>query len=194
MEWLPALVLIVLLYYAGTDLLNRIVQALGADAVDVSGLVTGILVIGVVQGRALGMGCAVAALCDITIACDDARFALTEMANRTLPTIAMSGLIDRVGRKGITYLTYTALEVDAPTALAYGIVSLVVPKADVEAALARLRAAGFLLIVVTNQPDVARGTQRRDVIDAMHASLLASLPLDAVRVCAHDDADCSRCV
>lgn len=98
-------------------------------------------VIGVVQGRALGMGCAVAALCDITIACDDARFALTEMANRTLPTIAMSGLIDRVGRKGITYLTYTALEVDAPTALAYGIVSLVVPKADVEAALARVISA-----------------------------------------------------
>lgn len=95
-------------------------------------------VIGVVQGRALGMGCAVAALCDITIAHDDARFALTEMANRTLPTIAMSGLIDRVGRKGITYLTYTALEVDAPTALAYGIVSLIVPTAEVEGALDRV--------------------------------------------------------
>ena len=47
---IPELVLIVLLYYAGTDLLNRIVQAMGAEAVDVSGLVTGILVIGIVQG------------------------------------------------------------------------------------------------------------------------------------------------
>jgi len=95
-------------------------------------------VIAAVQGRALGMGCSIAALCDIAIACDDARFALTEMANKTLPTIAMSGLVDRVGRKGISYLTYTALEIDAHTALAYGIVSLVVPKADLDATLTRV--------------------------------------------------------
>ena len=55
-------------------------------------------------------------------------------------------------------------------------------------ALARLRAAGFLLIVVTNQPDVARGTQRREVVDAMHARLAAVLPIDEFRVCDHDDA------
>ena len=62
----------------------------------------------------------------------------------------------------------------------------------VPGALARLRAAGFRLIVVTNQPDVARGTQRREVIDAMHAHLMAVLPLDEIRVCPHDDAD--QCV
>lgn len=60
-------------------------------------------------------------------------------------------------------------------------------------ALARLRAAGFRLVVVTNQPDVARGTQRRDVIDAMHAALAAALPLDEFRVCDHDDQDACRC-
>jgi len=60
-------------------------------------------------------------------------------------------------------------------------------------ALARLRAAGFRLIVVTNQPDVARGTQRREVIDAMHAHLMAVLPLDEIRVCPHDDADQCGC-
>jgi enoyl-CoA hydratase len=98
-------------------------------------------IVAAVQGRALGMGCAVAALCDIALACDDARFALTEMAHRTLPTIAMSGLIDRVGRKGITYLTYTALEVDAQTALAYGIVSFVVPKGEIDGALDRVTKA-----------------------------------------------------
>ena len=38
-------------------------------------------------------------------------------------------------------------------------------------ALAKLRAAGFDLIVVTNQPDVARGTQSREAIDAMHDRL-----------------------
>lgn len=60
-------------------------------------------------------------------------------------------------------------------------------------ALARLRLAGFYLVVVTNQPDVARGTQRRDVIDAMHASLAAALPIDEFRVCDHDDGDDCVC-
>jgi D-glycero-D-manno-heptose 1,7-bisphosphate phosphatase len=63
----------------------------------------------------------------------------------------------------------------------------------VREALARLRDAGFRLVVVTNQPDVARGTQRREVIDAMHASLAAALPLDEFRVCDHDDRDGCAC-
>jgi len=47
--------------------------------------------------------------------------------------------------------------------------------------------------VVTNQPDVARGTQSRAVVDAIHASLLAQLPLDAIRTCFHDDPDHCDC-
>lgn len=46
----PELILILLLYYAGTDLLNRVMAALGHGAVDISGLVAGIAVLGVVQG------------------------------------------------------------------------------------------------------------------------------------------------
>ncbi|GAB4064263.1 ABC transporter permease [Ancylobacter sonchi] len=46
----PELVLILLLYYAGTDLLNRLSAAAGYGSVDISGLVAGIFVIGVVQG------------------------------------------------------------------------------------------------------------------------------------------------
>lgn len=60
-------------------------------------------------------------------------------------------------------------------------------------ALARLRLADYYLVVVTNQPDVARGTQRREVIDAMHASLAAALPIDEFRVCDHDDPDECAC-
>ena len=47
---IPELVLILLLYYAGTDLLNRASAALGYGSVDISGLAAGIFVIGVVQG------------------------------------------------------------------------------------------------------------------------------------------------
>jgi D-glycero-D-manno-heptose 1,7-bisphosphate phosphatase len=60
-------------------------------------------------------------------------------------------------------------------------------------ALDRLRAAGFRLVVVTNQPDVARGTQRRDVVDRMHVRLAAELALDEFRVCDHDDRDACAC-
>ena len=60
-------------------------------------------------------------------------------------------------------------------------------------ACAALREAGFLLIVVTNQPDVARGTQRRELVEAMNRALSSRLPLDDIRVCYHDDADCCLC-
>lgn len=46
----PELVLILLLYYAGTDLLNRVILFLGFAAIDISGLAAGVFVIGVVQG------------------------------------------------------------------------------------------------------------------------------------------------
>ncbi len=60
-------------------------------------------------------------------------------------------------------------------------------------ALALLRSAGFKLVVVTNQPDVARGRQTRAEVEAIHGFLTRTLPLDAVKVCYHDDADRCSC-
>ncbi|MBI4969613.1 MAG: HAD-IIIA family hydrolase [Rhodospirillales bacterium] len=54
-------------------------------------------------------------------------------------------------------------------------------------ALDRLRAGGFLNIVVTNQPDLATGKQGRDIVDAMHRRLAASLVIDDIRLCPHTD-------
>ena len=45
-----------------------------------------------------------------------------------------------------------------------------------------LKDAGFLLVVATNQPDVGRGAQRREVVEAMHAKLQRELPLDRIEV------------
>jgi D-glycero-D-manno-heptose 1,7-bisphosphate phosphatase len=64
---------------------------------------------------------------------------------------------------------------------------------DVPAALAKLKQAGYRLVVVTNQPDVARGDQDRRVVEAINSTLVASLPLDEVRVCYHDDRDDCAC-
>jgi len=60
-------------------------------------------------------------------------------------------------------------------------------------ALSRLRGKGFLLIVVTNQPDVARGTVERAVVEEMNARLRESLPLDEIRVCYHDSSHACPC-
>jgi D-glycero-D-manno-heptose 1,7-bisphosphate phosphatase len=53
-----------------------------------------------------------------------------------------------------------------------------------------LKAAGFLLICVTNQPDVARGAQTLAVVEAMNDYLKKQLPLDDLIVC-YDDGDAS---
>ena len=53
----------------------------------------------------------------------------------------------------------------------------------VEAAARRLKEEGFTLVLATNQPDVAKGLQTRDTIEAMHDHLRARVPLDAVKVC-----------
>jgi D-glycero-D-manno-heptose 1,7-bisphosphate phosphatase len=55
-------------------------------------------------------------------------------------------------------------------------------------AVQRLHDAGFLLIGATNQPDVARGTQRKDVVEAMNARLLAEMPIEAILV-SYEDGD-----
>jgi D-glycero-D-manno-heptose 1,7-bisphosphate phosphatase len=60
-------------------------------------------------------------------------------------------------------------------------------------ALERLRAAGFALVVVTNQPDVARGTQTRARVEEINQRLRATLPLLDVLTCFHDTADGCAC-
>jgi D-glycero-D-manno-heptose 1,7-bisphosphate phosphatase len=55
--------------------------------------------------------------------------------------------------------------------------------------LEKLRDAGLLPIVVTNQPDVARGAQRMEIVEQIHASLMQRLPLQGIMVCYHDDSD-----
>jgi D-glycero-D-manno-heptose 1,7-bisphosphate phosphatase len=56
-----------------------------------------------------------------------------------------------------------------------------------------LRSAGFTLLVVTNQPDVARGTQTAEAVERLNRRLRELLPLDDVLTCLHDDADRCAC-
>jgi D-sedoheptulose 7-phosphate isomerase len=60
-------------------------------------------------------------------------------------------------------------------------------------ALRDLRSHGYKLLVVTNQPDVGRGKQSRESLEAMHQDLRARLSLDDILVCTHTDADDCDC-
>jgi D-glycero-D-manno-heptose 1,7-bisphosphate phosphatase len=61
------------------------------------------------------------------------------------------------------------------------------------AALDELKHEVFLLIVVTNQPDLARGKASRADVDVINARLADVLPLDAIEVCEHDDEQQCEC-
>ena len=57
---------------------------------------------------------------------------------------------------------------------------------DVSAGCARLKAANFRLVVITNQPDVGRGTQSREAVEAMNLKMQSALPLlDRIEICYH---------
>jgi D-glycero-D-manno-heptose 1,7-bisphosphate phosphatase len=61
----------------------------------------------------------------------------------------------------------------------------------VAGALTALRYAGFLIIVVTNQPDVARGKTTKVTVDAINQHLSDRLPIDATYSCLHDGDECA---
>lgn len=64
---------------------------------------------------------------------------------------------------------------------------------EVATALVKLKAAGFLIVVATNQPDVGRGSLARETVGSIHAHMQAKLPIDRVEVCFHPgkgDSDC----
>jgi D-glycero-D-manno-heptose 1,7-bisphosphate phosphatase len=60
-------------------------------------------------------------------------------------------------------------------------------------AVSALKRAGFVTVVVTNQPDIATGRSTRATLDAMHDKLRRHVAIDDIRVCPHVDADACAC-
>lgn len=69
----------------------------------------------------------------------------------------------------------------------------VIIPAGANEALRSIKASGYLIIVVTNQPDVGKGLQSKQIIDAIHGALRQQLQIDAFRVCYHVDEDKCNC-
>ena len=63
----------------------------------------------------------------------------------------------------------------------------------VSASIRQLSAAGFLIIIVTNQPDISRGHMTDLALQSMHTSLLNACQIDAIYICPHDASDNCTC-
>lgn len=87
-------------------------------------------VISLVQGQAHGFGCALAASADITVAADTAQFSFPELKSNMPPTLAMTAVFERVQLKAMTSMVLTCRPVSAQRAQAIGLVSEVVPAAE----------------------------------------------------------------
>jgi D-glycero-D-manno-heptose 1,7-bisphosphate phosphatase len=68
---------------------------------------------------------------------------------------------------------------------------LVIPS-EVKPALDRLKSAGYLLICVTNKPDIDRGLMTQEDVDAIYKKIRDKLPLDDVFICYHENTDCYK--
>jgi enoyl-CoA hydratase/carnithine racemase len=86
----------------------------------------------IVQGEALGVGCALAAVCDLTIAAEDAVFQVPELNHNIAPTLVMWALLNRVPYKTVAHLVYTRERISAQRAEALGLVTKVVPPGALE--------------------------------------------------------------
>jgi len=89
-----------------------------------------------VQGHALGGGVGLACVCDIAIAGDDAKFAVSEAKFGILPSVIGPYLTNAVGKRQALRLALTTRRIDASEALSIGLVHQVVPLAELDAAVA----------------------------------------------------------
>lgn len=66
---------------------------------------------------------------------------------------------------------------------------------EAAASVTRLKEAGYLVAVITNQPDVGKGDVSQDTLSLMHDRLMGELDIDDVFVCTHtreDKCDCRK--
>jgi enoyl-CoA hydratase/carnithine racemase len=90
-------------------------------------------VIGQVHGYALAGGCGLAAACDVVVASEDAIFGLPEIKLGLLPLMVMAPILRAASPKRVLQLVLTGAELPAREAAAIGLVSQVVPRAELEA-------------------------------------------------------------
>jgi enoyl-CoA hydratase/carnithine racemase len=139
-------------------------------------------VIASVQGHCLGGGCELAMVCDLTIAADDALFGEPEIRFSNVgPVMVMPWVI---GLKRARELLYLGDPIDARTALAYGMVNRVVPRAELMTATLRVAQRMALMspeALAATKLAVNRGAECAGFLNAMHAGVDVLAALYAAR-------------
>jgi methylglutaconyl-CoA hydratase len=126
-------------------------------------------VIARIHGAALGGGVGLAAVCDIVIAAEDARFGFTETALGIAPAVISPFAVRKIGEGNARVLFVTAERFTAAHALQIGLVHQVVPAGDLDAAV-----AATLAQIGKNGPRAVRASKRL-------ARTVLRLPADEAR-------------
>ena len=128
----------------------------------------------VVQGAAAGFGFSLAMACDLVIAAEDARFACSYIGIGTSPDGSGSYYLPRlVGVKRAMEIAMLGEFIDAPDALAMGLVNRVVPREKLE------EEAETIVRRLASGPTVGLGRTKRLIYAAVENSLPAQLALEA---------------
>ncbi len=139
-------------------------------------------VIASVQGHCLGGGCEMAMMCDITIAADDAVFGEPEIRFSNVGPALILPFV--VGLKRAREMLYVGDPIDAQTALAYGMVNRVVPRADLSAATLKFARRMALIApeaLAGTKLAINRGADAAGFRNAIRAGLDVLAPLYAAR-------------
>src|SRR5499426_1235498 len=139
-------------------------------------------VIASVQGHCLGGGCELAMMCDLTVAADDALFGEPEIRFSNVgPALIMPFVI---GYKRARELLYLGDPIDAETALRYGLVNRVVPRAELQAATMKFARRMALIspeALAATKLSINRGAESAGFRSAIHAGLDILAALYAAR-------------
>jgi methylglutaconyl-CoA hydratase len=133
--------------------------------------------IAVVRGFALAGGMGLATLCDFTLAGDDARLGYTEVKIGFVPAIVSSFLLLQVGEKQARDLLLTGRIIDAAEAHTLGLITKVVPAAELDAAIHDLSTT-----LLANSPSAMRATKHllhRQEIERLSRNLRAAVNINA---------------
>ena len=139
-------------------------------------------VVASVQGHCLGGGCEMVMMCDLTIAADDALFGEPEIrCSNVGPALVMPFV---VGLKRARELLYLGDPIDARTALAWGMVNRVVPRAELASATLKLARRLALIspeALAATKLAINRGADAAGFRNAIRAGLDVLAPLYAAR-------------
>jgi len=139
-------------------------------------------VIASVQGHCLGGGCEMVMMCDVTLAADYALFGEREMGFSNIsPALVMPFI---VGLKRARELLYMGDPIDAKTALAWGMINRVAPRAELAAATMKLARRMALISpesLMATKLAINRGADAAGFRNAIRAGLDVLAPLYAAR-------------